>query len=143
MKTPFAVKLLGFVCVLASLASAAPPKLKSSDVALVSRLAADEALGRTLTVSISDIGNDTLGQRIAEKVRSEAAKAGFARVCIVQVDRDGVSSRQGIAGGSSSGVVTMPDGSSFAMPSAGPGFKLHRVSGDLVVREVIRKPAGV
>ncbi len=142
MKIPFAVKMLGLVCALTPLAQAAPTELKRGDVALVSSLAADEALGRTLTVAISDIGNDTLGQRIADKVRSEAAKAGFARVCIVQVDRDGVPARQGSAGGSRSGVVTMPDGSSFAMPSAGPGFKLHRVSADLVVREVIKKPAG-
>lgn len=142
MKTPFAVKMIGLVLALTPLAQAAPTELKSSDVALVSSLAADETLGRTLTVSINDIGNDSLGKRIAEKVRSEAAKAGYARVCIVQVERDGVPATQGSARPMASGVVTMPDGSSFAMPSAGPGFKLHRVSGDLLVREVVKKPAG-
>lgn len=140
MKIPAALKLLALACAVTPGLPAA--ELNSADVTIVSALAADEAFGRTLTVSISDIANGSLGQRIAEKVRREAAKAGCARVCIVQVERDAQPAHAGGGGGSTSGVVTMPDGSSFAMPSAGPGFKLHRVSGELVVREVIKKAAG-
>jgi len=108
-------------------------------VTIVTALAANETLGRSLTVSINDIGNDTLAKRIEKKVQQEAAKAGFARVCIVQVDRDGIEMPAGNAGTRLSGMVMMPDGSSFSAPSAGRGFKLHRVSGELVVREVIPK----
>jgi len=141
MKILASLKLLALACAVTPFALTAA-ELKSADVTIVSRLAADETLGRTLSVSISDIANGSLGQRVAEKVRGAAAKAGCARVCIVQVDRDAVSSRQGAGSGATSDVVTMPDGSSFAMPSAGPGFKLHRVSGELVVREVVKKTPG-
>jgi hypothetical protein len=140
MKISAALKLVAFACSLVPAVHAAP-QLQTPEVTLVSALAADETLGHTLTVSINELANSSLAKRVAEKVRAEAARAGYARVCIVQVERDGVSSQQSVGGPAISGVVGMPDGSAFSMPSAGVGFKLRRVSAELVVREVIKKAA--
>lgn len=141
MKIPVSLRLLSLACALAPFGHAAP-QLKSVDVTIVTALSADDALGGTLTVSIDDIGNDSLSKRIAQKVQTAAAKAGYARVCIVRVDRDGVATPSGDGETRLSGVVTMPDGSSFSAPSAGPGFMLHRVFGELVIREVTKKTSG-
>lgn len=140
MKTSVSLGLLALACALTPAAHAAA-ELKSSDVIIVSTLAADEMFGRTLAVPINELANNSLGKRVAEKVRAEAAKAGYARVCIVQVERGGVAPRENVGGSAVAGVVAMPDGSAFSMPSAGSGFKLHRVSGELVVCEIIKKAA--